>query len=333
MIGEFGEGMREAPYLLESLYDTHKTTPLDVAVKVEVLVALLKLFFRRAPEVDRILRRVMGEMLSDVSDADAHDRAMFYYRLLRKDVHQCANVVLGPSSGGGGGASASSRVDFAEDKALLELKERLYDEFNTLSVLYGRTHEFFVDKEYQMRVPSFREAVLALRERQQLEQVQASVAVAAAAGSPRGWRLNTSYDGSMMDQAGFQRAWTSMGVKSSTSGSLASAPELVVDSGAGLEQKLDGFGVRCMASGDLGTALKLYLHCMDSDGMLYLAELVVDKASMQTRVTVKSEAGEEASGRVAHVLASASAPSAGTGASTASNGGGGGGGGDLLLQF
>ena len=53
----------------------------------------MKLFFKRPPEVQAMLGRLLDTAISDVSDTDVHDRALLYYRLLCHDVQFAKRVV------------------------------------------------------------------------------------------------------------------------------------------------------------------------------------------------------------------------------------------------
>ena len=54
MIGEFGEDMLEAPYMLEPLIDNYETE-VSASMNIQLLVAAMKLFFKRPPEMQHML--------------------------------------------------------------------------------------------------------------------------------------------------------------------------------------------------------------------------------------------------------------------------------------
>ncbi len=66
-----------APYLLQPLADSFSTEP--PAVRLALLTAAAKLFFRRPPEAQKLLGACVVAGLGD-SDQDVHDRALLYYR-------------------------------------------------------------------------------------------------------------------------------------------------------------------------------------------------------------------------------------------------------------
>ena len=53
----------------------------------------MKLFFKRAPEMQAMLGRLLLAATNDTSNQDTHDRALFYYRLLATDVEVAQKVV------------------------------------------------------------------------------------------------------------------------------------------------------------------------------------------------------------------------------------------------
>jgi len=142
LLGECGDIIREAPYALEKLIDTYDTLK-DPHVKSTLLTSTVKLFFKRPPEVQRMLGRLLRKATEDVSSQDMHDRALFYYRLLRSDADISAleGVVLGP---------VTVESLFAEEE-VEEAQALLMQEFNTLSIMYDKTSENFISEEYQTK--------------------------------------------------------------------------------------------------------------------------------------------------------------------------------------
>ena len=69
--------MKDAPYLLEPLAKGFAEEA--VPVRLALLAAVTKLFFRRPPECQKLLGRVLAAASSDTNQ-DVHDRALLYYR-------------------------------------------------------------------------------------------------------------------------------------------------------------------------------------------------------------------------------------------------------------
>ena len=69
--------MQDAPYLLEPM--ARNFAGEDLHVRLALLSAASKLFFKRPPECQLLLGSVLSAAAAD-SNQDVHDRALFYYR-------------------------------------------------------------------------------------------------------------------------------------------------------------------------------------------------------------------------------------------------------------
>jgi len=133
MIGEYGESINQAPYILEPLIENFKEESSSV-VRMELLSATMKLFFKRPPEVHKMLGKLLKAAISDTTKIDVRDRALMYYRLLKLDIHEAARIVNCPKS----------TVDVFAEEEDAELKETIFKEFNSLSVIYNLPSEKFI---------------------------------------------------------------------------------------------------------------------------------------------------------------------------------------------
>lgn len=68
---------------------------------------------------------------------DVHDRALFYYRLLQYNVTVAERVVNPPKQA----------VSVFADTQSSEIKDRIFDEFNSLSVVYQKVSLTFFSLE------------------------------------------------------------------------------------------------------------------------------------------------------------------------------------------
>lgn len=133
MIGEYGDTIDDAPYILEPMIDGFGEEP-SHAVRSELLTASMKLFFKRPPEMHKMLGKVLKAAVDDVSKVDVRDRALLYYRLLQLDVHEAARVVNCPKV----------VVEQFDEGAEAETKEKIFMEFNSLCAIYNKPSEKFV---------------------------------------------------------------------------------------------------------------------------------------------------------------------------------------------
>lgn len=144
LLGECGHDIEEAPYLLETIIDAYDEEP-SVAVKLQVLSSSMKLFFKRAPEMQAMLGKLFVSALNDTSNQDLHDRSLLYYRLLSTDMGSAAEVFQSGMS-----AAAINGV-FAESMDL-ERRKKLFQEFNSLAIVFSMPSAQFIDDKYQMKI-------------------------------------------------------------------------------------------------------------------------------------------------------------------------------------
>lgn len=137
MLGEYSQDMHDAPYVLESLVENWDEEH-SAEVRLHLLTAVMKCFFKRPPETQKALGAVLAAGLADFHQ-DVHDRALFYYRLLQYNVSVAENVVSPPKQA----------VSVFADTQSSEIKDRIFDEFNSLSVVYQKPSYMFTDKEHR----------------------------------------------------------------------------------------------------------------------------------------------------------------------------------------
>ncbi len=110
----------------------------SVIVKCELLTATVKLFFKRPPEVQKMMGRLFQACLGDSVNPLVHDRALLYFRLLRANVREASSVI---------GGERTSVADF-HDETAPEVREKIWKEFNSLSVVYGKPSEEFISTDH-----------------------------------------------------------------------------------------------------------------------------------------------------------------------------------------
>ncbi|GAV85160.1 Adaptin_N domain-containing protein/B2-adapt-app_C domain-containing protein [Cephalotus follicularis] len=137
MLGEYSQEMHNAPYILESLIENWDEEH-SAEVRLHLLTAVLKCFFKRPPETQKALGAALASGLADFHQ-DVHDRALFYYRLLKHNVSTAERVVNPPKQA----------VSVFADTQSSEIKDRIFDEFNSLSVVYQKPSYMFTDKEHR----------------------------------------------------------------------------------------------------------------------------------------------------------------------------------------
>eukprot|EP00850_Spirogloea_muscicola_P011386 SM000070S21352 [mRNA] locus=s70:581897:587414:+ [translate_table: standard] len=137
LLGEYGQDMADAPYIIEGFIESWEEED-SAEVRLELLTAVAKLFFKRPPECQKILGAAVAAGLSD-SQQDIHDRALLYYRLLQAGIEAAERVINPPKQ----------VVSVFADAQSSEAKDRIFDEFNTLAVVYDQPSYMFLDKEHR----------------------------------------------------------------------------------------------------------------------------------------------------------------------------------------
>lgn len=137
MLGEYAQDMADAPYILESMIENWEEED-SAEVRLHLLTATMKCFFRRPPETQKALGAALAAGIADFHQ-DVHDRALFYYRLLQHNVSVAERVVNPPKQA----------VSVFADTQSSEIKDRIFDEFNSLSVVYQKPSYMFTDKEHR----------------------------------------------------------------------------------------------------------------------------------------------------------------------------------------
>eukprot|EP00271_Cylindrocystis_brebissonii_P008450 TRINITY_DN22760_c0_g1_i1.p1 TRINITY_DN22760_c0_g1~~TRINITY_DN22760_c0_g1_i1.p1 ORF type:complete len:662 (-),score=187.19 TRINITY_DN22760_c0_g1_i1:319-2133(-) len=137
MLGAYGQEVEDAPYVLETLVQgwEEEASP---EVRLELLTAVAKLFFTRPAECQLALGAALAHGVADMHQ-DVHDRALLYYRLLQSGVEAAERVINPPKQ----------IVSVFADAQSSEAKDRIFDEFNTLAVVYRKPSYLFLDKEHR----------------------------------------------------------------------------------------------------------------------------------------------------------------------------------------
>mmetsp|Transcript_39746 Transcript_39746/g.91916 ORF Transcript_39746/g.91916 Transcript_39746/m.91916 type:complete len:831 (+) Transcript_39746:250-2742(+) len=132
ILGEYGLLIEDAPYLLEPMIDSFMEE--SGAVQLEMLTAAVKLFFCRPPEVQRMLGSLLQKAIQECTHPDVRDRALLYYRLLQVSPEEARKVICAPKE----------VVDEFQEEMDVDLRDRVFDEFNSLSTVYKQPASKFI---------------------------------------------------------------------------------------------------------------------------------------------------------------------------------------------
>lgn len=274
ILGQHGKLLPEAPYMLESYiedYSDEEVTP--PVVQAALLTAVTTLFFQRPPECQGMLGRLLEEAIADVAHADVHDRALLYYRLLHTDVRQAQNVI----------AARKNMISVFAEEERAEVQDRIFEEFNSLAVVYGKPSELFVPKR------TLRPLIALALEDDDLDGGDEEAADQGVAVVSGGF---TAVPGAVLSPEDFQARWTNLGVSAGMEATLSPVPEL-----SRLEASFTSGAISTMASGTVEQEMKLYVYgCSAADQGWHLAEVIVNTESGAFNATVKSDIPETGPG-------------------------------------
>jgi len=139
ILGEFGEMIEDSPYILERMSDEVRELN-NSSLSSALFNSIFKLFFKRGPEIIALFKKVFQEIMSNGNDAQLKQRAIFVYRLMSTDMNKAKEYAE---------TKPGEFTEFFEDKND-EVRERLFQEFNSLSVVYQKPSERFL-KETELK--------------------------------------------------------------------------------------------------------------------------------------------------------------------------------------
>eukprot|EP00002_Diphylleia_rotans_P039243 TRINITY_DN9063_c0_g1_i1.p1 TRINITY_DN9063_c0_g1~~TRINITY_DN9063_c0_g1_i1.p1 ORF type:complete len:778 (+),score=200.35 TRINITY_DN9063_c0_g1_i1:72-2405(+) len=307
MIAEFGDLIPESPYILETMADKFLEEQ-SSEVQLELLSSVVKLFFKRPPECKAMLGKILRDAIQEATHNDVHDRALLYYRMISTNINKAASIV----------SSSANVVDsFAEDETF-EFKDRLFEEFNTLSVVYRLPQEkFIVDKKSSDPEPdstvddeedddNLSDAVES-EDEAEAERItgrgttgQQGTTTLSSADLDIFEGLNKSQpeaepaslqlvENPSIDPQTFQKKWGGLAISAVMEIELDAAPSSCKE----LEGHFKSHHVYCMASGVVGDVMKLFLYGQESEGAFMFMEFVVKLSAKKATATIKVDQEEK----------------------------------------
>jgi AP-4 complex subunit beta-1 len=135
ILGEFGDKVENAPYIIENLLDNFSNDIQSSEIIYSLLLSGCKLFFKTPGEMQMILGRIFEMILKNYMDVDLRDRTYYYYNLMEKDIELAEQIICGQS----GSAVENFYHDLDEENL-----DQIYSQFNTLSVIYSKAEEKFI---------------------------------------------------------------------------------------------------------------------------------------------------------------------------------------------
>jgi len=139
ILGQFGDRIEDSPYILEKMLVELKELN-SPEFTAQLFQSVFKLFFIRAPEVKKLLAAIFQEIMTNGSDTILKQRAVFLYRAMQTDIQLARQI------------ADTANTDFTEffEEKNDEVRERLFLEFNSLSIVYQKPSERFL-KDAQLK--------------------------------------------------------------------------------------------------------------------------------------------------------------------------------------
>lgn len=250
LLGMHGEFITNAPYVLEEYVDNIKTET-SPTVKMELLTSLVRMFLCRPAECQDILGRLIYYCIEEETNMAVRDRGLFYYRLLSSGVIEVMKVLSGPKSD----PSLGVLVDRTEQPI-----NSWVTDFNTLTPLYDK-------KPYESLSASLTKCELPSVAKQ-LEDLQSPE-------NPEVCKVPIDLFSLINDIAItpelFEKKWTSVATELclNIEWKQDAEPDLLLTS-------LHVLNIYTIAKSKAGTQpWKSYLYAQDSNGNMFLVELIL----------------------------------------------------------
>jgi len=232
--------------------------------------------------VKPILGQLFVRALEDVSNPDVHDRAMFYYRLLSNNIDKCKQVLLGgkPILGKG----------FIEEQDGAEV-DKLLEEFNSLSVIYGESSERFIKTEITVEEEHTEAEAEAQRYRQEQEeyykQQEQEYEQQFAANPNKGFDVQLD-PAAQLDPKTFEGYWKTWPVQPDNQVqspiTLPGTPDLPA-----LETNFAGNCLFTIAKGASGPTIRFFLYAYETASQSWIVvELQLNTQTQTATATLKS---------------------------------------------
>ncbi|KAF2077808.1 hypothetical protein CYY_000853 [Polysphondylium violaceum] len=274
--GEHPNVDQETPYIVEGFMKRFKEQ--STSVKIQLLISAIKIYFERPGEMLPILQHVLLECSDLSQDPDLHETYLFYARLLSIDLN-VANKIINA----GKKDQKMSLTSFLEDE-FYEYKDKIFEEFNTLSVVYGKHSSTFMNQP--IADPDIIPASISAGG----SKSTSSEVTKQIEGSPHNlldtFALDNSYQ---LTPQEFQSQWISL-----EEGHRIEIQLNKLLGNTEIEEVLAKDHITCLAFGSVNQQTKLYYHAKQKEvdsatpPPLFLIEMIIDEVSLMLTISFKS---------------------------------------------
>lgn len=158
IIGEFGQKIQDSPYMLEKMLEDLKEVN-SAELNNSLMSACFKLFFKRAPETKKILASVFQFTMNNSLDTNVKQTAIFLYKLMKTNLQAAQQLAC---------CQNSDFEIFFEDKSD-ESRDRIFWEFNSLSVIYQKPSERFLKENVLKHVQAAEKKYFPQRQKKHID--------------------------------------------------------------------------------------------------------------------------------------------------------------------
>jgi len=293
IIGEFGDKVDNSPYIIENLLDNMSDFQSSKII-YSLLLASTKLFFKTPGEMQPVLGRLYEFILKNFHDVDLRDRTYFFYNLMQKDVALAEHILCGENV----------TLDNIYREMEGEHLEKIYSQFNTLSIMYQEPEEKFV-KGTEMVANKEQPLLKQEKSEEKTQNTELIPTVQTTSGSDLinvgggsqsngvggsfGLNLSTNIS---LEQNEYQAMWKNVQTAASKT-KLLSTTDIDLDE---FVKYLESKGIMCMAFGNVNNKIKLFLYSQDNGSSYFLTEVQIDVLTKQMSYNLKAQNQEKAKG-------------------------------------
>jgi len=310
ILGEFGEYIDDAPYIIETLVDGLKESTDSNKVKKILLTSSVRLFLKRPPEMLNTLKKLFNHILANENegseDFDLRDRAIFYAKALQYNIDGLKKAI-------------DEKIDmnqmFVEDEEVL--KEGATLEFNTLSVIFRKPASKFIKSiAYLNQMKNKEQEELAADQKQAQAQNQINANSGKDPDADYGTGTAEPYDSNLLDldtpasqggQGGstgqltaddltphfevdpqlFQAKWGEWPESARMTRALQNVEVVTVEK---LEEAFQSQNIFCVASGEKDNEMRFYFYGKFARAdQLFFVELQINRFNSELNLSVKAE--------------------------------------------
>eukprot|EP01132_Coremiostelium_polycephalum_P009180 gene9180-11254_t len=284
ILGEYPNEIEDSPYILENFFQ-EKFNEQPTSVKIQFLTSTTKIFFQRPGETLDLLKRVIQECSNFNLDSELHDLTLFYYRLLLLDIKKAASII--------DSKNIKNITSFVEDE-VFEIRDKIFEEFDTLSVLYGKHSSSYLNQEKNSKSLIITKETTNTQQHQDQKNVEEKKENVPQLlienidsinlNEPVQQDLFNLEPSPELSPELFQEIWLEL--KSFDKEiQLKSFPNTTDMENSFLNQ-----GIICLASGSVDDQTKMYFYAQQQQtGNLFLIEIVIDEKSLLMNLSFKSQ--------------------------------------------